>query len=445
MTRHNQKRLMVDVAVAMLSLLSRGRHEFGLDVVRNHILGSNRLHAVLRLQLFTVSPYIIVHDLLANVRGKDSAVRAARNYPLPLVSNVLKTVANFAEDPARLLAYVGDIACFQYGFDVTLESLHWTEVKARDFIREICEGLSMPIPEEAKPLFVRVELEKHVSSYLRGETEVDDLFNVCIALTDGAPSLLSHCHRKLSAAASVPAEFLAQRANCPFTPVEGASDFEPFCNDNLPYHALATGRIRVLDENETVKELEEVMSDARHFSMFFKTTLTTNHKQSEFVVFRFRGRAYLFSRRHCGSFRGRLASALSAHTEGKIIFVFDKDLAAKSLESEFGFVSRELVDVRELAKEKNVGTTLSAMVEATVGGEICRRAKNFPGTALPSVAAMQHLDLIASVIYTFGVQFRGLMAAEMDDMRDDLARRERRGEREAEKKDGSSRSRSRIR
>ena len=84
----------------------------------------------------------------------------------------------------------------------------------RDFVRGICEALSLPIPEEAKPLFVRVEMDKHVASYLRGETETTDILlsDVCMALTDGDFALLAQCYWKLREFANVPSKLLAQRA-----------------------------------------------------------------------------------------------------------------------------------------------------------------------------------------------------------------------------------------
>ena len=156
----------------------------------------------------------------------------------------------------------------------------------------------------------------------------------------------------------------------------------------------------------------------------------TGHKQCEFTVFRFRRRAYVFSRRHCGLSRGRVTAALSSHAREKVIFVFDKGFAVESLEAEFGFASNNLVDVRELATENNFPPKLAGMVTALVGGEMCTRAKNIPGNALPSMAAMQHLDVVASVIYKFGIQLKGLSDAEMEDLRDDTTRRERKRERE---------------
>lgn len=102
----------------------------------------------------------------------------------------------------------------------------WKEVKVVRFIEFVCEKIGVAIPDEAKLPILRVQVDKELESYERGETEVQDCYFICVTIADGDHSVF----RRI--------EYLVEKSN-PLTTNPSASDFTPKCVDNQPLHDLA--------------------------------------------------------------------------------------------------------------------------------------------------------------------------------------------------------------
>ena len=69
--------------------------------------------------------------------------------------------------------------------------------------------------------------------------------------------------------------------------------------------------------------------------------------------------------------------------------------------------------------------SIAAFTKHVVGGEYCRRAKNFNDVSLPSSVALRHRDVDAAVLYEFCVNALGLRGRDIADAAVDFKRRKR--------------------
>ena len=110
-------------------------------------------------------------------------------------------------------------------------------------------------------------------------------------------------------------------------------------------------------------------------------------------------------------------------------------------EREFGWVPASMVDVGDIARERGLNPSISALAKSLVGGKYCRRGRNFTDISLPSSVAMRHRDMDVSIVYEYYVKACDLRGQEMSDNLRDHDRRKR--ERDESGDRGPSRSRPR--
>ena len=306
-----------------------------------------------------------------------------------------------------------------------VERVDWSDQKVKDFIKCVCSALSLPVPAEAKPVFLRVALENHVAVYKRGEVEVRDFVQICVAATDNSDDLYRLCFESAKCVSNPLAGFMAQTRGYSFEYNPEVPNLVPKCNGNAALHGLASGQSLILDNDEALSELEGDLVEASHFAALFRKSFIDDGVKCEFVSFRFRARVFHYSRHHCRHNRARIIAALNKRSHSKLVFVFGAEEVKSFFELEFGWTPPSAVDVRELAIERNIAPTFAGLAAHLVGGEYCRRARRFSTTALPSQAALQHLDLDASIIYEACVGFLNLLGADMGDSLRASRRRER--------------------
>ena len=451
---HKAKRRMFESAGVMLALLPMDSRRFMYDMLNNNIFGVNRLIVVVRLQYYLVSPLILLSDLMINQDNRDTLARAIKNFPTNEVEGVVKLLAVNAKDPGTVLAAMKEDPCFSSGFDVDVGKLVWSDLKIGDMVKFMCETAGVPIPAEARPLFLRCKLEKQVAMWKRNETEIYDFYQICVYLTENDAEMFRHCFEFVKAVSNPLAKFIAQMRGFQFSPAPDASESVPVCGHNPAMHAMATGKVTVLDDAKSVKEFGVAMAAARHFAVVFRSLAATDFEHAEFVMFRLRGCAFLYSRHHSREFRDEVSAALSRHGQNKNCFVLHIKAATKYLVPEFGAVPGCPVDVAELATQEGHVPTFGGMAKALTGGERCSRGRNCAPTVLPSKFSMLHFDIEASVLYDYAIQRLSLCGVEMADADAEEGsgegvggdtRRVRERNDPGEARDGGGRSRSRLR
>ena len=70
---------------------------------------------------------------------------------------------------------------------------------------------------------------------------------------------------------------------------------------------------------------------------------------------------------------------------------------------------------RYIAATKNIRPSIAGLSKSLVGGEYCHRGRGFAEYAIPSLVAMHHRDLDASILYEFCVKNLNLRGRRMAD------------------------------
>ena len=93
-------------------------------------------------------------------------------------------------------------------------------------------------------------------------------------------------------------------------------------------------------------------------------------------------------------------------------------------EREFDWVPASMVDVGDIARERGLNPSISALAKSLVGGKYCRQ-RNFTDISLPLSVAMRHRDMDVSIVYEYYVKACDLRGQEMSDNLRDHDRRKR--------------------
>ena len=113
------------------------------------------------------------------------------------------------------------------------------------------------------------------------------------------------------------------------------------------------------------------------------------------------------------------------------------------LHDELDWIPPIVVDASGLAEKNSVRPTLAEMAKSLGVGDFCRRGLHFTDAAWPSHAALQHLDIAASIVYEFCLENLGLRGREMRRAIDYEDGRKRRRDESGARSSSSSRKRSR--
>ena len=131
----------------------------------------------------------------------------------------------------------------------------------------------------------------------------------------------------------------------------------------------------------------------------------------------------------------------SSKRRKRIKVVGDTGCSKSAMSEEFGWSPSVVVDVRDVAEQAGVPSQYPAILESVIGEPLCRNASRFTATVTPSAAALDHVDIQASVIYEFCARHLNFRGAELQDSLEERRARDRRHRSQGNA--SSSRSRSR--
>ena len=432
------KRKSVVLAKAILAFLPSKARSFVLLVLESGTLGRGRLNVIVKLQFFFVSSVIIYDDLFTDHPDRATLATAVMNFPVGVIVDNLKFLAANSRRPNIIVDKMRRADCFRGNYLADFDQ--WKESRVKSFIEFICDKIGIPVPDEARFLSLRVDLDRELANFFKGETEVPDFFQICVKLTCNSDESFRECIDYLAEKSNPLCEFVSEMRGVPFLNNPAASNFIPSCATpfNVSLHELACGSNTFINDEFSVREFQANVDSARHFAVLIRCGSTFG----EIASFRFRQPAFHYAQHHSRHQRPGVVSALGRVAREKQVFVFKKDLVADFFETEFGLAPGNLTDACELAKKyEGVQPAIASLARHISGGDYCRRGRNFVHFSLPSPAAIQHLDVDVSVLYEFCIKALGLMSFEMKD--DQFV--PRRSEKRKRSDDGNSRSRSRKR
>ena len=443
--RANKKRKSMQYAVAraMLAMCPVEARILVFSFFEQGLLGNNRLHIAAELHFFYLSPWIILGGIFDSGYDLEDVRKAVSNFPPAAVGRIAKFVAKNSRNPAKILEEMKRADCFQK-FDVNIARVIWKEERVRDLIACICETAGIPTPSEFESLRLRIATRKLLDDYELGGTEIQDFFQLCVIITEDDDRLFRECYEIVAESSNPLAKFIADVRGYPFSVSPRASSFLPSCRTNPALHRLATGRLSVINSRAVAEEFTHSLSRARHYAIVVRGSPVSNPPRAEHIVFRLRDTAFLYSRHLSRPHLSKVALALARHGMDKRVFTFDEEEVKDALELEFSWVPNSAVDARRLATENGIFDDLAEITRAVVGGDHCCRARNVPSTTVPSLVALNHLDIEASLLYEFCIQFLHLRGAEISDSTEEDNRRARERQENRQPK-GSGRSRSRKR
>ena len=125
------RKRMFDIAASMLTFLHLESEFFMLEILKNDILGKDRLNVVVRLQYYHLSSFIVLGELLINQNSPYNLRRAAKNYPVERMRKVIRLVAENSTDPAKVVESMMEKECFER-FSVDWNLIKWSDKKVVD-------------------------------------------------------------------------------------------------------------------------------------------------------------------------------------------------------------------------------------------------------------------------------------------------------------------------
>ena len=132
--------------------------------------------------------------------------------------SVLRTLATHSRDPEALVAEMRKLDCFMSHFDVEISPLVWRQAKVKEFIEFVCHTIGEEIPSEARPVFLLADLEKLFASYEAGQTEMEDLCQICKSWTENEDDDVRVAIEFFAEKLDPVAEFLSDVKGWPFKP-----------------------------------------------------------------------------------------------------------------------------------------------------------------------------------------------------------------------------------
>ena len=433
---------IVPLARTMMTLFPTQIRSFVNAIFREGVLGKNRLRVAVDLDHFLLSPMIILEELFYNPFNLENVRKAVLAFPPAEIMAVVRFLSQNAEDPRAIHAEMLKVDCFRENHVVKWRALKWHATKVREFVEAVCTTVDAEIPEEARPFILRSRLDKAYSSYKVGETEIEDLYKICLMIADDDDDVFERIMGYFAERSNPITEFFSSAKGRRFKANPEASDSCPSCavptTDGL--HGLASPSHTVIRGGDSADTLERYVKESSHFAIGL-------HRSAEFkgrgivFVFRFRDHAIFYLPGHSCKQKTRVTTILGRHVGDKKVFLLQRDLVLDFCHEHFAWAPAQVVDARELAEKGKVTATYGGLAKSLVDSAYCRRARNFAADAVPSKICLLHRDIDISLVYEFCVDALGL---KMKDRRDVFEARQARKRERMSSSDGSeSRSRSR--
>ena len=440
---HGKKRWkMVPLARTMMTMFPTQVRAFVDAIFREEVMGKNRLKIAVELDHFLLSPMIILAELFINPPNLENVKKAVLAFPAAEVMKVVKFLARNAEDPRAIHAEMVKVDCFRENFEVKWRALKWHATKVREFVETVCATVDAEIPAEAQPFILRSRLDKAFSSYRAGETEIEDLYKICLMIADDDDDVFEKIMEYFAERSNPIAEFFSSAKGRRFKANPKAGDSLPSCAmpTTQRLHGLASPSNTIIRGDDSSEVLERCIKESDHFAIGL-------HRSAEFVgrgvvfVFRFCDHSVFYLPEHSRRQRARITTILGRHVGDKKVFLLQRDLVLDFCHEQFSWAPAQVVDARALAEKQKVTATYGGLARSLVDSTYCRRARNFAASAVPSKICLLHRDIDVSLVYEFCIDALGL---KMKDRRGVFESRQARKRERLSSSDGSdSRSRSR--
>ena len=432
--RQKSRKKAYAVARVMLQMLARrgwDEQDFVLGMMNGNVIKTNRLHLAVMLNFFSVSPSLILADLFNDQHSSTDLEKAANNFPVKAVVDLMKFVAANSSSPDNVLKAMRTEDAFRYGYVVDVTKSRFSEAELVTFIKTCCDAIDVEIPSEARLLFLRVRLEKELATFFRGETEILDFHNICAAICEDDDDLMAYCVQFVARRSNPIAKLMSRMRNTPFIPAAAVNNYVPVCSTIGSFHELACAKTVVIDDATTAIEFDERLSDCRQIAVLYHVNASQGEGVYDLFAFRLSRRVFFYLPKQSRNQRDDVAASLERHGR-KRVFLFKKAAALGFLDAEFGWKPTDVTDVGELAVENSIRPSLTEMAMKMTGG-CCSRGRNFASVgAIPSPIALSHLNANVSLIYDFAVKFKNLGGAEIREGVDELEKRKRSRDRGAD-------------
>jgi len=391
--------------------LFRGRslHAFAMRVITENIFGPGRMRSAASLDYTLVSPFIIVDNLLSPKREGQALTTMVRAFRGNGAMEVVSFVAQNYRDKNAIMRKLRRQDCFDR-YVVDDFDTKWTAPRLKDFIKQVCRILEKPVPAEARPILVAVDIGPHLNAFLRGEAEEYDFFLLCDSLVFGDDSLFPVIIDVVAPRAPHLANYIAERKGLPPVPIPAdAVKIVPACSVpfNVALHDLPLDKVLVVRNGGDVNDFKGHLERSRYFSAEFHGAATEGGFEAVgLITFCLRSKIFYVAPRIYPHIVAPIIEILK--TTPRTVFIYRWFSVKKEVSAQFGWVPEDIIEVQDVAKEIGIPTTVDAITEKTVGGAFCRRASSFADASLPSEVARQHSAIRATLFYEFVARFRRL-------------------------------------
>ena len=398
------------VAQAMVGGLSVEANAFVLSVLENNVLGRGRLNAAVRLQYFCMSPFIILDHLFTDQRVDENVQVAVANFTMEEISNVIEFTVQNSRRPELLVERMRHEICFSTNYFVNWDTIEkWKESVVRSFVELVCDQAGIPLPESARPMILRTELDLVVKAFFGGTIEPQEVYRIVSRLTKNTDEYRLAIHYTGERSNAI-AQTLAQMGQLAFERKLGASDFTPECAMpfNSALHELVSDKtIMIVNKASTAAFGKAIAGDPQLAIQVHRGAMIP--ERGEMLLFRLRRQCFLYNRQFSRSQKSEMAVILQREARGKRIFVFQREMVVRFVEEEFEWTPTDPVESEEIARQRGIAPNIPGFVRYLTNGEYCRRGRNFVNFSFPSPVVQRHLDIQISAVYAFCLGLNGLV------------------------------------
>ena len=374
--------------------------------LRRNVFGHGRVHAIVNLQCYDFDPLILCDHLFGDTRDGAALRVAIRNFPPKQIVDVAKKVAANAADLSPLVVEMKQLGFYPENVEIADLTSKCADDKIRSFIEIICSRAGEPIPSEARPFILQLQLKPTFAAFFRGEVEIPDFYQICIEMSKGSREDLKTCIELAAVKCRNLASFLAVRAriDCPTSPITAVT-FLPICRSpiNRRLHDFGLNEAVVIDSKARVRQFAGKLQETPFLAIAHHGVVVDRQSMTDLLSIRLQNMVFHFAPRLFADLLSGFVEALRAHIGEKTVFIHRKKIMPFFERNEWAPTT--LVDV---ACVDDTLVDIDKITEATVGGEFCRRGSNFSNISLPSPIALQHRAIYVSLIYEYGAKRKGL-------------------------------------
>ena len=150
------------------------------------------------------------------------------------------------------------------------------------------------------------------------------------------------------------------------------------------------------------------MEESNFLSIVHHGAATAGKTVTDFLSIRLYYEVFHFPPRIFPDLLPSFIDIFKSKTTDKTIFVYRAENISKFFRGH-GWSSASFVDTATLTRDGLEGRmSIDDLTEATVGGQFCRRGTNFTDVGIPSLVALDHRTIYATIIFKYGALVKGL-------------------------------------